>query len=270
MYDTHIHTNNSPDSKQSIDTVCTTAIEKGMNAISICDHAEVSLFHMDNFHKLIANSIKDVKMAQEKYGDRIKILQGIEISEFFWDEAKLPGFLSLADYDIILGSVHRVDCIEHNDSYSRVVMSDTSEENLHLFLRTYFNDMIQMIKNYDFDVLSHLTVPLRYINGKFGRGVEILMYEEMIETILRMIIEKGIALEINTSGLGTPIDCCFPDKKIVKRYKELGGKLVTIGSDAHTPDRIGYGFDRAKQMLKNTCFDGYYYYEKRKPIKVDI
>jgi len=270
MYDTHIHTNNSPDSKQSIDTVCTTAIESGMSAISICDHAEVSLFHMDNFHKLIANSIKEVKMAQEKYGDRIKILQGIEISEFFWDEAKLPGFLSLADYDIILGSVHRVDCIEHNDSYSRVVMSDTSEENLHLFLRTYFNDMIQMIKNYDFDVLSHLTVPLRYINGKFGRGVEILMYEEMIETILRMIIEKGIALEINTSGLATPIDCCFPDKEIVKRYKELGGKLATIGSDAHTPDRIGYGFDRAKQMLKNTGFDGYYYYEKRKPIKVDI
>jgi len=270
MYDTHIHTNNSPDSKQSIDVVCTTAIENGMSAMSICDHAEISLFHMDNFHKLIASSIKDVKTVREKYGDKIKILQGIEISEFFWDESKLPGFYSLADYDIILGSVHRVKCIEHNDSYSRVVMSDTSEENLHIFLRTYFDDMIRMIKNYDFDVLSHLTVPLRYINGKYGRGIEISRHDETIETILRMIIEKGIALEINTSGLATPIDCCFPDKEIVKRYKELGGKLATIGSDAHTPDRIGYGFDRAKQMLKNTGFDGYYYYEKRKPIKVDI
>ena len=270
MYDTHIHTNNSPDSKQSIDTVCTTAIEKGLSAVSICDHAEVSLFHMDDFHKLIANSIEDVKMTQGKYGNKIKILQGIEISEFFWDEEKLSGFLSLSDYDVILGSVHRVDCVEHSDSYSRVVMSETSEENLHVFLRTYFADMIQMIENYDFDVLSHLTVPLRYINGKYGRGIEISRYNDTIRKILSMIIEKGIALEINTSGLDTLINCTFPDEKHVRWYKEMGGELVTIGSDAHSPDRIGYGFDRAKKMLKDIGFDGYYYYEKRKPVKVSI
>lgn len=270
MFDTHIHTNNSPDSKQSIDTVCTTAIEKGLSGISICDHAEVSLFHRHNFHELIKSSVKDVRMSQEKYGDSIKILQGIEISEFFWDEEKLRGFLSLADYDIILGSVHRVDCIEHTDSYSRVVMSDTTEENLHVFLRTYFDDMIRMIENYDFDVLTHLTVPLRYINGKYGRGIEISRYDDTINKILRMIIDKGIALEINTSGLDTPIDCTFPDEKYVQWYKEMGGELITIASDAHAPERIGYGFDRVKEMLKSTGFDGYYYYEKRKPIKVNI
>ena len=187
MFDTHIHTNNSPDSKQSIDTVCTTALGNGMSAITICDHAEVSLFHMYDFHKLIEGSVKDVQIAQEKYGDKIKILQGIEISEFFWDEEKLSGFLPLADYDVILGSVHRVDCAEHNDSYSRVVMADTTEENLHLFLRTYFEDMIRMLEDYDFDVLTHLTVPLRYINGKYGKGIELSVYENTIEKILRMV-----------------------------------------------------------------------------------
>ncbi len=270
MFDTHIHTNNSPDSKQSIDTVCTTAIKNGMSAVTICDHAEVSLFDRYDFHKLIKSSVKDVQMAQDKYGDKIKILQGIEISEFFWDEEKLSGFLSLSDYDVILGSVHRVACAEHNDSYSRVVMSDTTEENLYLFLRTYFEDMIRMLEDYDFDVLAHLTVPLRYINGKYGRGIELSGYENTIEKILCMIKQKDIALEINTSGLDTAVNCCFPDEKIVKKYRELGGELVTIGSDAHTPDRIGYGFERAKEMLKNAGFDGYYYYEKRKPAKVSI
>ena len=270
MYDTHIHTNNSPDSKQSIDTVCTTAIEKGLSAITISDHAEVSLFHLFDFHKLIKGSINDVQMAQKKYGNKIKILQGIEISEFFWDEEKLKGFLSLADYDIILGSVHRVDCIEHTDTYSHVVMSDTSEENLHIFLKIYFDDMVRMTENYDFDILTHLTVPLRYVNGKYGRGIDISRYDDTIRKILRMVIDKGIALEVNTSGLDTPIDCTFPDDKYIRWYKEMGGELVTIASDAHSSDRVGYGFDRAKKMLKEIGFDGYYYYEKRKPVKVKI
>ncbi len=270
MYDTHIHTKNSPDSKEPIDKVCEVAIQKRLNGIAICDHAEISLFHMFDFHKIIENSIRDTKMAKDRYGDKIKLLQGIEISEFFWDESLLHGFLSLADYDIILGSVHRVNCAGHDDSYSRVVMADTTEENLHEFLRTYFDDMIRMIQNYDFDVLSHLTVPLRYINGKYGRGIELFRHDDKIETILRMIKEKEIALEINTSGIDTAIDCCFPDEKIVRKYKEIGGKLVTIGSDAHTAERIGYGFERAKEMLKKAGFDGYYYYEKRKPVKVDI
>ena len=209
-------------------------------------------------------------MAQKKYGDKIEILQGIEISEFFWDEEKLRGFLSLADYDVILGSVHRVDCVEHTDSYSRVVFADTTEENIHIFLKTYFDDMIHMLEDYDFDVLTHLTVPLRYINGKYGRGIEISRYDDTIRKILGMVIEKGVALEINTSGLDTPIDSFFPEEKYVRWYKEMGGALVTIASDAHSSDRIGYGFDRAKKMLKDIGFDGYYYYKKRKPIKVNI
>lgn len=270
MYDTHIHTNNSPDSNQTIDDVCNAAINKGMKLISICDHAEVSLFNLFDFHQLIKNSIEDIESAQIKYHDKLKILKGIEISEFFWDEEKLSVFYSLTDYDVILGSVHRVDCIGHTDSYSRVVMSDTTEENLHLFLRTYFDDMIRMIQNYDFDVLSHLTVPLRYINGKYGRGIELSRYKDTIEKILRMIIEKKIALEINTSGIDSDYGDFFPDVNIMKTYKALGGKLITIGSDAHTSDRIGCGFDKAKNMLSEIGFTHYYYYEKRKPMAVEL
>ena len=270
MYDTHIHTNNSPDSTQSIDTVCASAIERGLSGISICDHAEGSLFHMFDFHELIKSSVKDVRTAKDRYSDKIKILQGIEISEFFWDETKLSGFYSLADYDVILGSVHRVACTGHNDSFSRVSMADSTEENLHEFLRVYFNDMIRMIQNYDFDVLSHLSVPLRYINGKYGRGIKLSRYEDAIMTILKMIIEKGIALEINTSGIDSDYGDFFPDKSIIRKYRDMGGEFITIGSDSHTPERIGYGFEKAKETLKEIGFSHYYYYEKRKPVKVGI
>ena len=270
MFDSHIHTNNSSDSKQTIDQVCKSAIEHNLSAISICDHTELSHLHLRDYPQAMKNSIKDVKYAQEKYKGTLKILQGIEVAEFFWNEKEIPVFMSLADYDVILGSVHRVKCPGHDDSFSRVVLDKTPPELLHEFLRIYFEDMIRMIQNYDFDVLSHLTVPLRYINGKYNRGIDISEYYDVIDTILNMIKEKNIALEVNTSGLGTKFNECFPGEDIIRRYKEIGGSLITIGSDAHTPDRVGYGFTEAKALLKKSGFDSYYYYEKRKPVKVMI
>lgn len=270
MFDSHLHTNNSPDAMQSIDELCLAAIQNNLSGISICDHAEVSLFHMADFFELIKGSVRDTERARIKYGDSLKILQGIEISEFFWDDSKVKTFLSLGNYDVILGSVHRVDCIGHTDSYSRVDMKHTPHEHLHKFISIYFDDMVRMIRGYDFDVLSHLTVPLRYINGKYGRNVDISPYTDKIEEILDLIIKKGIALEVNTSGIGTNFDDFFPDENIIRKYKSMGGELITIGSDAHTSDRVGYGIDKAKKLLSDIGFRCYHYYEKRKPVEVLI
>jgi len=270
MYDSHLHTNNSPDSAQSIDELCISAIKRGLSAVSICDHADLSLFHMYDFLEGLKGSVKDIKRAQKDYGDRIKILQGIEFADFSWNDAAIDDFLSLTEYDIILGSVHRVNCSGHNDSFSRVNMADTPKELLHKFLCIYFDDVIKMIKGYDFDVLSHLTVPLRYVNGKYKRNISISPYTDKIEEILSLIIKKDIALEVNTSAIGTGLNSFFPDEKIIKLYKKMGGKLLTIGSDAHTSERVGKGLTEAKQMLLSLGFSSYHYYEKRKPFEVSI
>lgn len=271
MYDTHIHTNNSPDSKQTIDEICMAAIEKGLCAISICDHAEVSIVGtLNHRYEDIENSIRDVKMARDKYKGQLKIFQGIELAELFWDKSKVQNFLSLGEYDVVLGSVHRVDCEGYNDSFSRIDMSVMPEKMVDNFLNCYFEDMLKMARDCDFDVLSHLTIPIRYTNGKYQRGIDILKYTDKILEILRIIIDRRIALEVNTSGIDTALGDFMPNQEILRMYKDMGGELVTIGSDAHTPERVGYGLKEAQKLLKEIGFTHYHYYEKRKPVKVEL
>ena len=118
--------------------------------------------------------------------------------------------------------------------------------------------------------MAHLTCPLRYINGKYGLGVNSLKYEKQIDKILDYVIEKSIAMEINTSGIGSFYGELMPDPWIIKRFKNKGGYLVTIGSDAHASQHVGNGFDVSINLLKEYGFDSYYYYEKRKAVRVGI
>ena len=270
MYDTHIHTNNSIDSKQSINTVCTAAIEKGMCAISICDHADMWFIEERNTVNMLKNCIAQVNAARKKYRGKLKILQGIELSEYLYDTVNSDKILSLCDYDVILGSVHSIKSVEKDKGFSATDMSEMSADKIHTFICDYFHDMQDMIDGFDFDILTHLTLPLRYLNGRYKRNVDISPFDDTINTILRKIIEKNIALEINTSGIDSYYGDFLPDESIVKKYKAMGGELVTIGSDAHSPDRIGYGFERAKEMLRKLGFTHYYYYEKRKPVKGNL
>ena len=116
----------------------------------------------------------------------------------------------------------------------------------------------------------HLTCPLRYINGKYGRDIDISEFNTYINTILKNIISRNIALEIKTSGLNTPFNELMPNISIIKHYKELGGHLITVAGDAHVPQNIGSGFTQTIKILKTLGFDSYYYFKKRRPQKVII
>ena len=130
--------------------------------------------------------------------------------------------------------------------------------------------MLEMIKTTDFDVLSHLTCPLRYISGKYGIAVDLKKFADKTDIILKEIINRGVALEINTSCLDTNYNALMPDIPIIERYKELGGYLLTLGSDAHIAERIAHGFDYALCELSRLEFKNIYYYKNRKPIPQEI
>ena len=84
-----------------------------------------------------------------------------------------------------------------------------------------------------FDVLAHITYPLRYIIGDYGREINLDRFQPLIDKLFYTIIRKGIVLEVNTSGLRQKINATLPDEELLRRYYGLGGRLVTIGSDAH-------------------------------------
>lgn len=268
MYDFHIHTNNSPDAGQTIDEVCGSAISKGLEGIAITDHVDMWFYDRDDTEKRISKSISDMTAAREKYGDKLDIMKGVEMAEYLFDPKKAEIIMKLTDYDVILGSVHSVLYDDWTDSYSRLDFSEAAApiEKIKGFIREYFKKVYEMAEMTDFDVLTHLTCPLRYINGKYGRAVDSADFKAEIEDILKLIIKKGVSLEVNTSGVGTALDSTMPDSDIIKLYYDLGGRKVTVGSDAHTPDMIANGFETAVSELRKIGFDKYYTFRQRKPI----
>lgn len=264
MFDLHIHTLHSVDSKQTIDEVCESAVQKGLQGIAICDHVDMWFSEKLNTPAAIRDCIEDVRRARAAYGDRLEILQGMEMAEYLYDPENADRILGLGDLDVILGSVHSVAFEEIDDSYSRIDFSSMPEEKIVRFMKKYFFHISEMIEKTDFDVLSHLTCPLRYINGKYKRNIDVQIFRKEILDIFSRIIEKDIPLEINTSGVGSFYDRYMPDTALIRTYQDMGGKLITLASDAHVPQNVGNAFSATKEMLQDIGFDGYCIFRKRK------
>lgn len=269
MFDSHIHSHHSHDSKQSVEEACIAAIEKGVRGITITDHVDLWYIEERNTVREIKACILDVRMMKEKYGDRLKVLQGIEVAEHDYDPVFVRELLDFTEYDLIIGSVHCIRYKGFGKGYSEFDFGEPlSAEEIYEFLYMYFDRVRAMIANEDFDVLAHLTCPFRYINGKYHRGIEDTLFKKEIVEILSQIIQKGIALEVNTSGIGLAYGDWLPSAWIIEEYYRLGGRLITLGSDAHVSEGIGNAFEKTKEMLRKIGFSEYYYYEKRNPIRV--
>ena len=144
-----------------------------------------------------------------------------------------------------------------------------NESNVPALLKQYFDELLDTASNADFDSLAHLTYPTRYIIQRTDINPELDRYSEVIDNILKALVDRDKALEINTSGLRT-IGVTMPDINIIKRFKELGGKYVTIGSDAHSVSKLGYGIEKGIEIAKTCGFDYFTVFENRQPELVQI
>jgi histidinol-phosphatase (PHP family) len=196
----------------------------------------------------------------------LRVYTGVEYSEAVWDWEAYEKMISAVAYDVVLGSVHAVQYKDYTVPYSRIDFSAMTHEDVRGYLHAYFREMKEMMCRCDMDVLTHLTCPLRYIVGKYGVAVDMSEYDGEIEEILRLAIEKHLALEINTSGIGSFYGEYMPYESILRTYRAMGGYLITLASDAHTADRVGNGFAEAARMLKGIGFTNAYYYKQRMPI----
>ncbi len=264
-YDFHIHTDNSLDGRQTVDDACRAAIEKGLTGIAITDHADINFFEKDDTINRFKKLLSDIEKARGKYGDKLEILKGIEVAEYLTNPDGGEKTLALADYDVILGSVHTVLTTGINDSYSRVDFSKMPESRIVSFVDLYFDRMLEMICKTDFDILTHLTCPLRYINGKYKRDIEVRIYEDKIRRVFKEIIDRGIALEVNTSGYASDVPYFMPERDVLTLYYEMGGRRVSIGSDAHISNNVAIGFDKALELIKEVGFDSCVVYKQRTP-----
>ncbi len=270
MYDLHTHTLFS-DGKNTVDEMCLSAIEKGLSGIALTDHADMNVFAERDTASRMKQAAEAIGAAKETYRNRLQVFCGVELGEYALEPQLANELLNSNPYDVVLYSEHFVPGARWDKMYSRIVFDDSvSDDEVREYMRLYFEVINNTAATFDYDVLGHISCPARYITGRHKRHTNVMLYEDTIKEILKKIIDRDIALELNTCGR-----CCqsfgyydAQNEEIFQMYKALGGNKVTLGSDAHTTLGIGRGFAEAKEQLKSWGFDRYYYYVDRKAVPV--
>ncbi|MBP3339687.1 MAG: histidinol-phosphatase HisJ family protein [Lachnospiraceae bacterium] len=256
--DSHVHTYFSGDSQADIDKVIEQAISKGMQQIAITDHHDF-LIENDRF-VLDFNKYNEVMpKIKDKYKDKITVLYGIELGLDKRFVNELNEITTKYDFDFIIGSSHIANGI---DPYFKEYWENRS---IHNGMMEYFESIYENLTLFDnFNIYGHIDYAIRYTPDGTGT-YEYKEYSDILDKILTTIISKGKGIEINTSNLRKGLTYTNPTAEVIKKYKELGGEIITIGSDSHQDDEngVGFGFDVARNILSEAGFKHYNTFEKR-------
>lgn len=272
LADMHVHSINSHDATIPVLDMVRAEIDAGIRTMAIADHWDgfrcLDTFEQDLFGHIEA-CWQDVQAVRAQLGDQCELLMSIELGEPHWDYAQSEKALSLVPYDSVIGSVHAVRCPEIEGcvglkrAFSQMDFKAMSDEAIDRFFRLYFEEVLTMVKTVDMDILAHLTCPFDVVFSRTKVVWDSRNYGAAIDEILRVIIDRGIALELNSGALDS-IGRLTPEPWIVARYLELGGNRITLGADAHWCHEAGRGMLRAVEVLKELGVTEAYYLKERR------
>ena len=255
--DFHVHTSFSYDSDAPMESMVVGAINKGIEKICFTEHLDLDFVEpvTVEFEKYFT----ELKRLQEKYRGRIEILSGVEFGLQSHLGNACECLTKKYPFDFVIGSIHMVDGYDpYYPEYFRQVKDEEG-------YRRAFELTLEGIRaTKEIDVLGHLDYIVRYGNQR-ERTYSYIQFSDIIDEILRCLIEKGKGLEVNTAGWKHRLGFAHPHQDVLKRYKELGGEIITVGSDAHQSEQIAYEFDRVKAYLEACGFKYYTEFRQRKP-----
>lgn len=237
MIDSHVHTEFSTDSEMKIEEVITKIAEKGLDKVIVTDHMDLEFPNDDTLFKF---NTEDYFKKYSAFTDKIGI--GIELGLKVNIGKKLDRILSNNSFDFVIGSIHLVDNIDIYDK--NFYKNKTKQQAYELYLKTIL-DCITEFKNYD--SLGHIDYICRYSTYD-DKEIYYQEFKNYIDEILKIIIAEEKSIEINTRRLDEKkaYENLF---EIYSQYKNLGGKFVTIGSDAHIQKAVGNNFEKAKYII---------------------
>lgn len=259
--DFHMHTGFSADTDTKPEDMVEKAIALGLHTICFTDHQDFDFpgAGKDFLFDTDAYFIK-MKALQEQYKKKIEIRIGVEIGLQPHLGEEYKRYISSYPFDFVIGSQHVVDKL---DPYYGVYFEGKTDEEAY---RQAFDEMLLDIKAvHDFDVLGHIDYVVRYGKEK-EKQYSYARYREQIDEVLKYLIADGKGIELNTAGFKYGLGFCHPHPEILKRYRELGGEIITIGADGHKPEHIAYDFEKVSGILKNCGFQYYTEFKERKPV----
>ncbi len=262
--DMHVHSDNSPDGTHSPMFICEQAVKNSLRAVAITDHCEIDSYKSQRYDSAIFHSFFETNKAKVAFQGQFLVLAGIEIGQPLYDVGLTENIVTSRRYDIVLGSIHRpegFDCDIKEIDYSRL--------DVYEFMRSYFFQLEELARCPFIDIMSHITCPMRRIQGKYKIDFDYSKISDATDRLLLAIIENRKTLEINTSGLRQDMKRTMPDTEIIKRYKELGGEYITVGSDSHNAYDVGCGITEGMLIAKKCGFDKLSFYVNRQILQID-
>lgn len=272
LADYHLHSVCSFDAraKATMPEMAAAALARGMTEVCFTDHSDFDIpetmqLGPDNFTLPKKQGHQFIE-AMEKAPEGIEIRLGLELGEGNHDPKRALRVYAMPEYDFILGSLHNL--LDMEDFYYLKYPSD--EFCVELYER-YLEELIELAAIPCFDCMAHIGYLLRYMH-KQGRSVQLTMERngDRIDELLRTLIENGRGIELNCAdlvpgGRENPLLTVFPSIPILRRYKELGGEIVTVGSDAHGAHAAGLGVREGYEILRENGFRFVAAYRKHKP-----
>ncbi len=279
LIDCHTHTQFSIDSEADINKCVERAAELGLAAYAITDHCECNAWYPEehytdksvhdsfNYRKDFYGSVEAITELKEKYADKLNLICGVELGQIMHDTKAAAIAASDERLDFIIGSVHQV---RGEKDFFYIDYEKMSMDEIYNLLERYFNEVCELCRSDIPDVIGHLTYCLRYMKQRHNICPDISRFDDIIAESFRILAHSGKGIEINTSGLRQGFGDTFPDLRYVKLFRDLGGEIISIGSDAHTIEDIAKGTAEGAEIAKLAGFNHLCYFKQRKPVFIEI
>ena len=269
--DMHMHTWYSTDSEACPRDMADEAVRKGLKTICFTDHfdkddlewGEEGIFDVDAY-------FVEMQKLQEEYAGKLNIRIGIELGLRTYLKDYYEELTKKYPFDFVIGSVHNVPY--KKDAEGNILYTDPAAEKLFTdrtdkeAYRLMMETTLENVRTSDcFQALGHLDYVVRYGKSR-EKEYSYTDYADIIDEILKLLIEKEKGLEVNSAGLKYGLPFAHPHPDVLKRYRELGGEIITIGADAHKPEHIAYDFAKAEEILKSCGFKYYTEFFEQKPV----
>lgn len=270
MKDFHVHTEFSDDSDHKIEDVIKDAINLGIDELCFTDHIDYGIkleFNDPNSRVINGKKITNVdyptffKVFDElshKYKEQIVLRKGFEFGMQTHTIESFQKLYDKYDLDFIILSIHQVD---NKEFWTYEFQEGKTQEEYNL---EYYQEFLKVIQVYkDYSVIGHLDMIRRY--DKVGKYPFEKIKPILIE-ILKQVIKDGKGIEVNTSSYRYNLDDLMPSTDILKLYQDLGGQIITIGSDSHKKEHLGAHIEDVMKILKDLGFEYYCSFKDMKAI----
>lgn len=273
LFDTHNHCQFSFDGKKTtVELSAAAALDRGIGGIVFTDHCDIYVPQECIEHGCTQTQVFDIQAQQAEidriqaeYKDRLRILKGIEVGMYRSTRLQAQDLLKQHDFDQVIGSIHYLE--ESDPYYGGFFKGKDWKETYGKYLETIYEEAVALG---DFDIIGHYDYVARYAPYQQD-SIRYRDFSDIFDTIFRYLIENGKGLEFNTkSCTGSRGRHVLRDKDVLLRYRELGGEIISLGSDSHSPLYVAENFEENAALLKSLGFRWTSHYEKRQLVQLPL